>query len=197
MTSKLRKTLRFQDFKLVEPHPTRDTRVTIKFKTMQRDYVFDFASPRDREVFMMKMKLSLPETVFAPTDVQVTDQLRPNSYTENRVSDLCVFQPFHSCSLMPFLFFVILFSSPLLSFALTNTCPSLSVSVGMRLISSSKTSLRCAAIFPPSFLLAHCRGSPTGSETQLENQKTSRTLTVAIPIPTRSWQIRKPMPRRA
>jgi hypothetical protein len=115
MTSKLRNTLRFQDFKLVEPHPTRDTRVTIKFKTMQRDYVFDFASPREREVFMMKMKLSLPETVFASTDVQVTDQLRPSSYTENRVSDLCVFQSLHSCSLMAFLFFVLLFSSPLAS----------------------------------------------------------------------------------
>jgi hypothetical protein len=134
MTSVLRKTLWFRDFKFVEPHLTRDERVTIKFKTMQRDYVFDFASPRDREVFMVKLKISFPENcgVFASTDVQVTDQLRPGSYTENRVSDLLFFSrsthagSFHSSSLF---FSSPLFSpslsSPLLSFALTNTCSSL------------------------------------------------------------------------
>jgi len=127
MGGKLRKKLTFDDFKMIEPHPSRDTRVTIKFKTMQHDYIFDFVDSHDREVFVMKMKGLLPSNVFAP-EVQLTEQLRPNSYHESRVSDPNIFSvtPLHSLLLNPMLsgFFLsclvvssLFFSSPLFSSA--------------------------------------------------------------------------------
>ena len=97
MGGELRKKLWFDDFKMIEQHPTRDTRMTIKFKTMQRDYIFDFIDSREREVFMMKMRGLLPPQVFSAAEVMVTEHLRPNSYNENRVFDpILLSPPLHS-----------------------------------------------------------------------------------------------------
>jgi len=82
-TSSVRKVLTFQSILAIVPHEERETFVTIRFKTRQRDYDFDFPRARDRKVFMAKMKQLLPAGCFS--NAQATHQVnkKPN-YSENK-----------------------------------------------------------------------------------------------------------------
>ena len=63
--SKVRKKIPFETIKQIIPHETNECHVTMTFKSGQRNYDFDFALPRNREVFLRRLREVLPESCFA------------------------------------------------------------------------------------------------------------------------------------